>query len=207
MSKWQAASDDDEYLPIMRHHLRCLLSQAQAQTLWTYITGTVPNPDALLSSDQRYIVSRTLHVLLDNLSSGATGSSETVAEFSLAHRSGSGWNAYKIFMDELTLDVAVPPSIALPWIGKSAGSMTPNKAPLASAKAAIRPSELVLSAELGKVSIRLEDLRHLAMGDVLTLDRKLTDSLQLNTRSGAYVSDARLGCLDGSRALVLTGIK
>lgn len=207
VNRWQAASDDGESLPVMRHQLQCLLGQAQAQTLWTYISGTVPNPDALLSSDQRYIVSRTLHILLNNLSSGTADSSETVADFSLAHKSGSGWSAYKVILDELTLEIAVPPSVSLSWIGKSTGSMTQNKTPLVSAKLAIRPCELMLSAELGKVSLRLEDLRHLAVGDVLTLDRKLTDSLRLNTRSGSYVSDARLGCLDGSKALVLTGIK
>lgn len=204
---WHAASAVGDSLPVMRHQLRCLLSQTQAQMLWTYISGTVPNPDALLSSDQRYIVSRTLHILFNNLSSESADSSETVADFSLAHKSGSGWSAYKIILDELILEIAVPPSVLLSWIGKSTGSMTQSKAPLVSAKSAIRPSELMLSAELGKVSIRLDDLRHLAVGDVLTLDRKLTDSLRLNTLSGSYVSDARLGCLDGSKALVLTGIK
>ena len=207
LEAWREAERQDEALVLEAGSLWGFVDQAQAQTLWTYITGTVPNPDRRLSSDQRFIVRRSLERLLGDLSTLAVHVSRATADVELAHKRGSGWSLHRIEVDELSFHVLLPPEVALDWMGRPAASISHIVSRLVPLREAIRPAQLTLSAELGKVSIRLEDLRQLAVGDVLTLDRRLTDSLQVVTQSGEYVLDARLGCLSGSKALVATGIK
>lgn len=207
LEEWRVAEKREDALAVNVGLLWGFVDQEQAQTLWTYITGTVPNPDRRLSSDQRFIVQRSLERLLGDLNTLAFCTSRATADVGLAHKRGSGWSLHRIEVDELIFHILLPPELALDWTGRPIASLSPVVSRLVPLREAIRPAQLTLSAELGKVSIRLEDLRQLAVGDVLTLDRRLTDSLQVVTQSGEYVLDARLGCLSGSKALVATGIK
>jgi len=59
-------------------------------------------------------------------------------------------------------------------------------------------------AVAGEAELALEELTTLAVGDVIRLNRKISEPLQLRVRGGGVVCAARLGSTTGRTALQLT---
>jgi flagellar motor switch/type III secretory pathway protein FliN len=68
---------------------------------------------------------------------------------------------------------------------------------------ALAGSQVRLEATLGEAVITLPELRAMAPGDVLRLDRKLTDPGRLHLAGGGFVAHAALTHADGQLALRL----
>lgn len=68
---------------------------------------------------------------------------------------------------------------------------------------AMRSEPVVLDAVAGEAEIAVEDVTTLAVGDVLRLDRAISEPLQVRVRGGGTVCSARLGALEGRAALQL----
>jgi hypothetical protein len=70
--------------------------------------------------------------------------------------------------------------------------------------AALREEKVVLDGIAGEAELVLEELTTLAVGDVIKLNRKITEPLQVCVRGGDVVCAARLGTSKGRTALQLT---
>ena len=68
---------------------------------------------------------------------------------------------------------------------------------------AIRSEVVVLDAVAGEAELAVEDVTTLAVGDVLKLDRAISEPLRVRVRGGGQVCAARLGALRGRAALQL----
>lgn len=68
---------------------------------------------------------------------------------------------------------------------------------------AMRSESVVLDAIAGEAEVAVEDVTTLAVGDVLKLDRAISEPLQVRMRGGGAVCSARLGALQGRAALQL----
>jgi flagellar motor switch/type III secretory pathway protein FliN len=69
---------------------------------------------------------------------------------------------------------------------------------------AIQTQSVVLEAIAGEADLAVEELRTLAAGDVLKLNRRITEPLELRIQGGGVVCAARLGAARGRTALQLT---
>jgi len=69
---------------------------------------------------------------------------------------------------------------------------------------ALQAEKVVLDGIAGEVELALEDLTTLAVGDVIKLNRKISEPLQVRVRGGGVVCAARLGAAKGRNALQLT---
>jgi hypothetical protein len=78
-------------------------------------------------------------------------------------------------------------------------------APLEPLSRALQAEKVVLDGIAGEVELALEDLTTLAVGDVIKLNRKISEPLQVRIRDGGVVCTARLGSTKGHNALQLTG--
>jgi flagellar motor switch/type III secretory pathway protein FliN len=77
-------------------------------------------------------------------------------------------------------------------------------APLEPLSRALQAEKVVLDGIAGEVELALEDLTTLAVGDVIKLNRKISEPLQVCVRGGGVVCAARLGAAKGRNALQLT---
>jgi flagellar motor switch protein FliM len=69
---------------------------------------------------------------------------------------------------------------------------------------ALQTQRVVLDGVAGEAELALEDLTTLAVGDVIKLNRRISEPLQLCIRGGGVVCAARLGASKGRTALQLT---
>jgi flagellar motor switch/type III secretory pathway protein FliN len=69
---------------------------------------------------------------------------------------------------------------------------------------ALHAEAVELDAIAGEVELTIEELRSLAVGDVVKLNRKISQPLQVCVRDGGVVCAARLGAVSGHTALQLT---
>lgn len=79
----------------------------------------------------------------------------------------------------------------------------PATAALVDRADALCASAVRLEATLGEASLSLQELRAMAPGDVLQLDRKLTDPVRLSLADGGFVAHAALTQSDGRLAVRL----
>jgi flagellar motor switch/type III secretory pathway protein FliN len=76
--------------------------------------------------------------------------------------------------------------------------------PLQGRLKALAASDVRLEATLGEAALSLPELRAMAVGDVLRLDRKLTEPGRLNLAAGGFVANGLLTHAEGRLALRLT---
>jgi flagellar motor switch/type III secretory pathway protein FliN len=74
-------------------------------------------------------------------------------------------------------------------------------------RAAALIESVAVEALLGNAEVTVSELAALALGDVIVLDRKLTDAGDLSVRNGERIGDITLGQLDGRRAVQIRGGK
>ena len=77
-------------------------------------------------------------------------------------------------------------------------------APVEPLSGALQAQIVVLDAIAGEAELALEELTTLAVGDVIRLNRKISEPLQVCIRGGSVVCAARLGASKGRTALQLT---
>ena len=77
-------------------------------------------------------------------------------------------------------------------------------APVEPLSGALQAQRVVLDGVAGEAELALEELTTLAVGDVLKLNRKISEPLQVRIRGGGVVCAARLGASKGHTALQLT---
>ena len=116
---------------------------------------------------------------------------------------GSGYGLVRCqWRDSPSLLVLLHPATVLeclgPWPTSKAaqGTLEPRSR-------AMRSESVVLDAVAGEAEVAVEDVATLAVGDVLKLDRALSEPLQVRMRGGGPVCSARLGALQGRVALQL----
>jgi hypothetical protein len=105
--------------------------------------------------------------------------------------------------DALDLVVTIWPDIVQRCLAASA----PRRVAAAAVEplsAALQAEKVVLDGIAGEAELVLEELTTLAVGDVIKLNRKITEPLQVCIRGGAVVCAARLGASKGRTALQLT---
>lgn len=104
--------------------------------------------------------------------------------------------------ERLTVLLALPPATVFE-------SLAPTPAPssgsphLEPRSRALQSETVVLEAIVGEAEIAVEELGTLSVGDVLKLNRKIHQPVQLVVRGGGPVCVARLGALRGRTALQL----
>jgi flagellar motor switch/type III secretory pathway protein FliN len=105
--------------------------------------------------------------------------------------------------ERLTVLLALPPATVFECLAStpasSAGSLQ-----LEPRSRALQSETVVLEAIVGEAEIAVEELGTLSVGDVLKLNRKIHQPVQLCVRGGGPVCVARLGALRGRTALQLT---
>lgn len=99
--------------------------------------------------------------------------------------------------------LALPMPAVLPYCRASLPPARPPSASLAPRGQAVVAASLTLQADLGSTEISMSDLRALAPGDTLVLDRRLGAGAQLSHPAGRGVLQAHLTDLDGWKALTL----
>jgi Type III flagellar switch regulator (C-ring) FliN C-term len=77
-------------------------------------------------------------------------------------------------------------------------------APLEPLSGALQTQRVVLEGIAGEAELALEELTTLAVGDVIRLNRRISEPLQVCIRGGGAVCAARLGASAGRNALQLT---
>lgn len=104
--------------------------------------------------------------------------------------------------DSASLLILLWPATVLECVGPPPLSKDVQAA-VESRSRAIRSEVVVLDAVAGEAELAVEDVTTLAVGDVLKLDRALSEPLQVRVRGGGQVCSARLGALRGRAALQL----
>jgi hypothetical protein len=102
------------------------------------------------------------------------------------------------------LTLAIPMAVLLPFCRRSLPRPAAATTPLVGRLAALGPAAVGLEAWLGQADLTLAELRHLAPGDVLVLDRPRDSAAEISLPGSASVfATAALTDVDGRRALVL----
>jgi hypothetical protein len=99
--------------------------------------------------------------------------------------------------------IVIWPSVVLESVGQLVHSHAPGPV-LATLSKALQSETVRVEAVVGEAELTLQELATLAVGDVLKLDRKITQSVQLQVRGGGGVCAGRLGASKGRAVLQLT---
>ena len=95
------------------------------------------------------------------------------------------------------------------WPGTVLASLAPtaprrsNSLPVEALSKALQAEAVVLEGIAGEAELAVEELSTLAVGDVLKLDRRISEPLQVRIHGGDVVCSARLGASRGHTALQL----
>lgn len=118
-------------------------------------------------------------------------------------RTGSGYGLVRCqWRDSPSILVLLSPGAVLECLGPWPLSKAAPGA-LEQRSRAMRSESVVLDAIAGEAEVAVEDVTTLAVGDVLKLDRAISEPLQVRMRGGGAVCSARLGALQGRAALQL----
>jgi flagellar motor switch/type III secretory pathway protein FliN len=102
------------------------------------------------------------------------------------------------------MSLALPGRVLLPLCKRSISPSSPSKGRLKSPASALAPTEVVVEATLGSAEIALADLRDLAPGDVLVLNRALGEPADIRLKGAeTVIARARLIEVGGQMALSL----
>jgi len=104
--------------------------------------------------------------------------------------------------ERLTVLLALPAATVFECLSSTAAPSA-NSQHLEPRARALQSETVVLEAIVGEAEIALEELETLSVGDVLRLNRKVEQPVQLIVRGGGPVCVARLGSLRGRTALQL----
>jgi flagellar motor switch protein FliM len=105
--------------------------------------------------------------------------------------------------DRLSLLFALAPLTVLESLA-SVAARSVGAVQLEARGRALQSETVVLEAIVGEAEIAVEDLGSLSVGDVIKLNRKIHQPVQVCVRGGGPVCAARLGLSRGRTALQLT---
>jgi len=105
--------------------------------------------------------------------------------------------------DSLDLVITIWPDTVQRWLAVEAPRRVAAP-PVEPLSGALQAQVVVLDGIAGEAELALEELTTLAVGDVIRLNRKISEPLQLRVRGGGVVCAARLGSTTGRTALQLT---
>jgi hypothetical protein len=105
--------------------------------------------------------------------------------------------------DSLDLVITIWPDTVQRWLAVEVPRRV-AAAPVEPLSGALQARVVVLDGIAGEAELALEELTTLAVGDVIRLNRKISEPLQLRVRGGGVVCAARLGSTTGRTALQLT---
>lgn len=118
----------------------------------------------------------------------------------------SAWSGYALarcqWGESPALLILLWPAAVLECVG-AALQAKGSREPLEPRSRAVRSETVVLDALAGEAELAVEEVATLAIGDVLKLDRAISEPLQVRVRGGGHVCSARLGALQGRAALQL----
>lgn len=102
------------------------------------------------------------------------------------------------------MSLALPGRVLLPLCKRSIPPSSRSRSRLKSPAAALAPTQVVLEATLGSAEVALADLRDLAPGDVLVLNRALDAPADIRLKDAqTVIARARMIEVDGQMALSL----
>ncbi len=101
------------------------------------------------------------------------------------------------------MTVSLPCEAMVTAIKKHLGAARPSATPLGGRLAALGATRVALEGVLGKAELALSDVQELGVGDVVVLDRALTDSIELCLVQGATMARGRLGRSGGRMTIQL----
>lgn len=189
-------------LTLKHESLQCELESKDCRHLWQELTGQ--HFTGRLQPDQRYLLTGTLDYLIKALIAHRTDV-KGLASMEASSKRGSGWCHCHAAMGEVRIRLLLPPSIVAGLAEINLATTTNSfSRKLASTEEAIKASKASVNARLGSVSISLHELKHLQVGDVLTVNTLLSDDLKLTSTTGIHLANARLGMQDGQKALIMT---
>jgi flagellar motor switch/type III secretory pathway protein FliN len=145
------------------------------------------------------------HTILDALARRIA--EDLIAVLGGGLETGSGESAR--VQAEITLDgreivtVNLPREAMVTAIKKHLGAARPSATPLGGRLAALGATRVVLEGVLGKAELALSDVQELGVGDVVILDRALSDSVELCLAQGATMARGRLGRSGGRMTIQL----
>lgn len=103
------------------------------------------------------------------------------------------------------LTLAVPRSAAIGYVKASMPRISSKNAPLPPLAGALAAVAIPVEAEIGRAELSLAELNELAVGDVLVLDRRLEQAVDLvGVRSGRIFAQAALTKVEDGLALVFS---
>ena len=105
--------------------------------------------------------------------------------------------------DSLDLVITIWPDTVQRWLAVEAPRRV-AALPVEPLSGALQAQVVVLDGIAGEAELALEELTTLAVGDVIRLNRKISEPLQVCVRGGGVVCAARLGSSTGRTALQLT---
>lgn len=102
------------------------------------------------------------------------------------------------------LQLAIPLRMVMPLCQAALPARSRNTAPLSSLREAMNAETVKVEATLGAAEIPLQELRRLTTGDIIVLDRRIGDLIDLSVcESEEVVGRATLDEVDGQIALTL----
>ena len=156
------------------------------------------------------VVEALQHALLDDLTArveALLGVPDTAARPAPAERRLGGDGLEAAVTDAsgaLVASIAVPLEAILPFARTTLPPAQPSTTAVAALGSALASTGVTIEATLGRAEIGVTDLRRLAKGDVLVLDREIEAGVRLGLAgSGHALGAARLGEAGGRLTLTL----
>ena len=112
---------------------------------------------------------------------------------------GSGAFLVRLVINGLAVECLMGPRVAANILGSPTISRTRAKLP--TLREAMTKQRIALRAELGSTTLTIGDIKQLAAGDVVALDRSFAQKMILRAPSGKVLAHADLGALQGKKAL------
>lgn len=126
---------------------------------------------------------------------------ETVAVVSLSTKIGDSTGMINFCMPHVTLEPIIPNLSAHYWLSTQKKTREPKE--IAELEKRVKKTKLPIVAELGQTTISVQELSHLAVGDVIRLTESVGDSLtvKIGTKSKFF---AQPGTYKGKIAIQIT---
>ena len=112
---------------------------------------------------------------------------------------GSGAFLVRLRINGLSVEILMGPRIAVNILGSP--TISGPRPQLPTLREAMTDQCVSLRAELGSTTLTIGDIKQLAAGDVVALDRSFAQKMILRASSGKVLAHADLGALQGKKAL------
>jgi flagellar motor switch/type III secretory pathway protein FliN len=114
-----------------------------------------------------------------------------------------GWVLVDIGIDDLHIYSLLSMTVCQQLLGSQFLSKSDTNPMLPKLKDVLSTQTICVTAKLGDVKLTLGDLMSLQVGDVIKIDKPITESLQIVSTAGAVVCYGTLGQKEGQLALNL----